>query len=196
MDRRAFILGAAGLAALPKRPNAQGIQRASVEHPDIVKQECAEWCWAASASMIFANLGHPVDQRRIVAAVYHELVCAPGQTLAITEVLNVPWIDDNDQQFQPQVEAGYDQIQNIVNITNNFILSELEQDRLLLYANTHHCMVVSEVDYFATPSGPNIINVTVLDPWPASPDVHPLSAPEMVPVFAGGQMMYLAAVRV
>jgi hypothetical protein len=57
-------------------------------------------------------------------------------------------------------------------------------------------MVIYAVDYIPTSGEPNIIAVHVVDPWPFNPTTHPLSAPEMVPANLGGQMTFLAAVRV
>jgi hypothetical protein len=57
-------------------------------------------------------------------------------------------------------------------------------------------MVVTAADYFATPMGPSVQNVGVLDPWPLSLDFHPLSARELVPAFLGGEMMFLATVDI
>jgi hypothetical protein len=196
MDRRSFVFGAAGLLAAPGLSQAQMPMRAAVAHPALVRQQCPEWCWAASASMIFGSSGHPTDQKKFVVAAFGGLVCGPQLPRTITQILYTPWIDDNGQQFLPQVEAGYDQLGGIVNINNAFIINELMQNRPLLYANTHPCMVVVQADYIPTPAGPNIVNVIVLDPFPGNPPVHPLSPPELVPAFQGGQMMYLAAVRI
>jgi hypothetical protein len=201
MQRRGFILGITGFAMTSIVSVAQGIQKASVARPKIVRQECPEWCWAASASMIFDHLGHAIDQQRIVAAVYGGLTCQAAQPITITRVLSVPWIDDHGQQFQPRIQAGYDQLDGINTIGtggagNTFIVNELMNNRMLLYANTHHCMALVEVDYIMTPMGPNIINAVVLDPWPLSAPEHPLTGPDLGAVFAGGQMMYLAAVEI
>lgn len=173
-----------------------------MEHPDLVRQECAEWCWAAAASMIFGSLGHQVDQKRIVDAVYHGRLCAAVQNTAIvSQVLNSVWTDDDGEQFRPQIEAGYDQEHGVFAINNAIIINELSQNRALLYANTHHCMVIVEADYIQTPFGPKIINVGVLDPWPSNlppyqSSFHSLTPPELHPAYLGGQMMYLAAVRI
>jgi hypothetical protein len=201
MHRREFILGGAGLAMSPALSKAQVVQKAAVARPTVVRQQCPEWCWAASASMIFAHLGHPIDQKKIVAAAFHGLICSSAHPIIITNVLNAPWVDDRGQQFQPQISAGYDQLAGINTIGfagagNAFIVNELTQNRMLLYANTHHAMALVEVDYIPTPFGPNIVNAIVLDPWPFSPAEHPLVGPELSATFAGGQMMYLAAVRI
>jgi hypothetical protein len=201
MRRRDFILGAAGLVMSPAIVRAQGIQTATVARPERVIQKCPEWCWAASASMIFAHLGHPMDQEKIVAAEFSGLVCQPAQPGRITHVLNSPWTDDLGQQFRPHVNAGYDQLGGVNTIGfgsagNSFILNELMQNRMLLYGNTHHCMAIVEADYFPTQWGPDIRRVMVLDPWPYNPPEHPLSNLESRAAFVGGEMMYLAAVRI
>jgi papain like cysteine protease AvrRpt2 len=202
MRRREFVLGAAGLVVSPAVIKAQGLQRVSVVRPKRVLQECPQWCWAASASMIFSHLGHSIDQKKIVAAVFHGgLDCSAVMPKTITDVLNAPWIDDSGQQFRPHVTAGYDHLAGINEIGfgaagNTFIVNELQQNRMLLHANTHHCMALVEVDYFDTPMGPNIVNAIVLDPFPPNPPEHPLPRAEGTAAFAGGQMMYLAAVRI
>jgi hypothetical protein len=73
--------------------------------------------------MIFAALGHPVDQKKIVSRVFGTLACMPsGNTSNIIAVLNSPWIDDNGQTFQPRVVAAYDAFNGINFISNNFII--------------------------------------------------------------------------
>jgi Papain-like cysteine protease AvrRpt2 len=202
MRRREFILGAAGLVMSPAIIKAQGLQRVSLVRPKHVMQECPQWCWAASASMIFSHLGHPTDQKKIVAAVFQGgLPCSTGMPNTITNILNAPWIDDGGQQFRPHVIAGYDHFDGINTIGvgaagNMFILNELQQNRMLLLANTHHCMALVEADYFDTPMGPNIVKAVVLDPFPGNPPEHQLPPAEGTAAFAGGQMMYLAAVRI
>lgn len=114
----------------------------------------------------------------------------------MAQVLSDTWTDVAGNIFSAHITAAYDQQAGINYITNSFIVDELSQNRPLLYANTHHAMVVVAVEYFATPMGPNIVNVGVLDPWPGSPNFHTLSPPEMKPVYAGGQMMFLAATSI
>lgn len=195
------MLGAAGLAmssgsclavsvaAPPEVPH-----RANVAYPELVRQECPQWCWAASISMIFASLGHPTDQKRIVAGTDRVLACMAQQPGIITSVLNRGWIDDSGIPFWPYVDASYDQVNMEITITNAFIIGALLQNRPLLYANGHHCMVLAAVDYIETLAGPSIINANVLDPWPGAAPIHPLTPAELRPAFAGGQMTYLAAV--
>ena len=204
MHRRAFLCGAAAAAASTvahaKQDNFGGLQRAYVEHPQIIRQQCPQWCWAASASMIFAHLGHPVDQMKIVQRLFGGLVCAPsGNTINIARVLSAPWIDDNGQPFQCQIVGAYDPMNGIAAINNQFIINELVNDRPLLYCNTHHAMVVVDFNYAVAPNGMIVPQqVGVLDPWPMSPAFHPLTLPEMTgaTVMPGGEMTFLAAVHV
>lgn len=197
MDRRTFVLGAVGLAvaSVPAKARSTG-RLVSVERPKIVKQQCAQWCWAAAASMIFNHLGHRIDQTSIVAKVYDGLVCAGARPTIITEILNVPWIDDDSHVFTPQIEACYDQSCGVDTLTSAVIIDELEQDRMLLYANTRHCMAVAGALFVETAAGPKIMKVIVMDPSPEEPDERLLSDVEMRPAFMGGEMTYLAAVRV
>src|SRR6185295_13496508 len=68
MDRRQFVTGGLATIAAGLTNNARAaIQqlgpyawRAYVAHPQLVQQQCAQWCWAASTSMIFAHHNHAV----------------------------------------------------------------------------------------------------------------------------------------
>ncbi len=197
MDRRVFLASALAFASAPLFAKAQQAPKlVSVVRPTIVKQRCGEWCWAASASMIFGHLGHAIDQTRIVEKVYDGLLCVAARPVTITTILNVPWVDDDSKLFVPQIEARFDQSCAIDTLTSAFILDELLQDRMLLYASTRHCVAVSGAYYFETPAGPKIVSVIVMDPWPGGPDERFLTEAEMRPAFLGGEMTYLAAVRI
>ena len=207
MLRRKFVAGlgvsvvtgqAFGSMAPLGSPTSAGTpMRVWVENPEIVRQECPEWCWAASSAMIFAAHGHRIDQKKVVERVFHLDVCRPAPaTSVIGEVLSGVWQDDSDRVFKSTVVAAYDPSNGIMNIDNTFIMGELAANRPLLYANTHHAMVVTAMDYMATPSGIYPQAVGVLDPWPYNHPFHPLDATEMRPSHAGGQMMFLASVNV
>jgi hypothetical protein len=176
--------------------------RAWVAHPAIVKQQCPEWCWAASASMIFASHGHPVEQTRIVRRIFGGLVChgagsSPSTAAATMDsVLSGKWVDDNGNGFNSTVIGVYDVANGVNALDNAEMINELSGNNPLLYANRTHAMVIVDVDYFATPIGPNVREVGVLDPWPYSPSYHYLSPAEMVPVQMGGQLTYVAAVHI
>ncbi|MCK8783904.1 hypothetical protein M0638_05850 [Roseomonas sp. NAR14] len=206
MERRAFLLSAASAAILPKPAGAAGgcvsmtamgpLCRVYVERPRIIKQDCAQWCWAASAAMIFAMHGYQVDQQRIVQAVFGQQACLPSPSIVMARVLSARWTDNDGNDFSASLRAAYDFGNGINAITDGFIVDEIRNNRPLLYGNGHHAMVLSQVDFVDTPSGPLIQGSGVFDPWPWSPDFHPLSPPELVPAHRGGQLNFLAAVDV
>src|SRR5579859_997156 len=71
------------------------VRRAYVQHPTIVRQECSQWCWAASIAMIFDSQGHPIDQKKIVERTFGGLACAPaGSNLTMARALSTNWVDD------------------------------------------------------------------------------------------------------
>jgi hypothetical protein len=145
--------------------------------------------------MIFSAFQHPIDQKVIVVANFGTLACAPsGTTLRMAQNLSGTWTDSDGQQFTSRVTAAYDPTNGINAINNAFIINELSDDRPLLYANTHHAMVVVGATYVDMPMGPDVREVDVLDPFPLSPALHPLTVPEMVPAHLGGQMTFLASV--
>ena len=170
--------------------------RVFVGQPNIVRQQCPEWCWAASSSMIFSMHGHPLNQMSIVSRVFGGLACMSGRGITIAQVLSAAWMDDNGQPFRSRLVAAYE-FENGVNAINvNFIINELSADRPLLYGNRHHAMVVSQVDYIDTPNGPNVQGVGVFDPWPWNPPFHSLTPAEIRGQHEGGEMGFLAAVHI
>jgi hypothetical protein len=207
MKRRALLQASMGILAsssaiaanqvVGMSPMGFIVHRAWVTHPSLVRQNCPQWCWAASISMIFSSNGHPVQQQRIVQTTFGAQLCAPsGNPITIARDLSRSWIDDSGTPFQSNVAAAYDAWNGVNNLSNAFIVNQLENDKPLLYCNTHHAMVLVAVDYIDTPAGPNVIAAGVLDPYPTTPGFHPLSPAEIVPTQLGGQMTFLAAVDI
>ena len=211
MRRRAFLYGTVATAALaqigcmsPNPPNpvpASNVKTASVNmtqlYQSIMQQQCEAWCWAASISMIFHFYGHPLMQAEIVAATFGAVICVPsGNTTNIAADLSRTYIDDQGVLFNSSLTAAYDFFWGINTFDNQLIVNTLNSNNPLLYCNTHHAMVVYSVDYIPTAGEPNIVAVNVVDPWPFSQPTHPLSAAEMVPANLGGEMTFLASVRV
>ncbi|MBT9329833.1 hypothetical protein D0Y96_002185 [Acidipila sp. 4G-K13] len=160
-------------------------------------QQCPEWCWAASISMVFKFFGHPLDQKTIVARKYHSLVCMSALSASqIASDLSDSWTDDNGDDFSSELTAAYDFRAGVLAIDNAIIVNELLNGRPLLYCNTQHAMVVCAADYRPGPVEPAIDGIAVMDPWPYSPRIHPLSPPEMIPAHMGGQMTFLASVDI
>jgi len=211
MHRRSLLISSLALAATavtakpsraavsalgPAGPMGQAM-RAWVANPQVIKQDCPQWCWAASIAMIFAAYGRPVRQENIVQRTYGGLVCLPsGNPLTIPANLSQTWIDDNGRTFRSSVVAAYDPMNNVRAISNQFIVDELANDRPLLYCNRHHAMVLVAADFFPSPMGPQIVAGGVLDPWPGSPDFHALSQGELFDADRGGEMMFLGSVRI
>ncbi len=209
MKRRTILAGSAALLAAFDAPRARANHTVLgppgpnglpsmvwVQKPAIIQQKCPEWCWAASSSMIFCTWGHPVDQMVIVQRAYGVLACQASQSITIAQVMSSTWQDDNGQQFQANVTAAYDVVNNVSAITNSVIVNELGNNRPLIYGNATHCMMVVSAEYFDTPTGPDIRAVGVMDPWPYNLPYHPLSMAEMIPAHLGGQMRFLASVMV
>jgi hypothetical protein len=152
--------------------------------------------------LIFGILGHPTDQKKVVDFLYSDLACAPApKTGDLTKILSNPWIDDHGVGFRLRIDAAFDQENGIVAIDDALIVAELTQKRPLLYANRDHCMVIVDADFVPTRRGPRIIAMGALDPWvpgdqPNRSPYHRLTEIGRRPAFSGGEMMYLAAVRI
>jgi hypothetical protein len=218
MNRRSLLMGAAAFAAgrvapaqIPIYPGQPApLQTAQIRFPEVVLaaeiQQCPEWCWAASISAVFRFFGHNVDQKSIVVRKYGQLVCGPSQTAAqIAAFLNTQWVDETTQApFTCTLTAAFDAMAHVNAINNAVIVNELLNQRPVVYCNISHCMVIVGVSYIPTQPVPAIQSVTVMDPWPYSPRLHPLTPAEMVPAIfnpvgqymGGGQMSFLATVAV
>ncbi len=210
MNRRSFLFMASASVLVSSAARAEALapfaeppDRVFVPHAQFVPQQCNDWCWAASCSMIFGTLGHPTDQKKLVDFLYSDLACAPAwQTRDLTRILDNSWIDDRGVAFRSRIEAAFDQENGVMAINDALVVGELIRKRPLLYANKDHCLVIVQADFIVTPNGPRIIGMGGLDPDP-SPSDHPGHSPyralteaERRPAFLGGEMMYLAAVRI
>lgn len=206
MNRRGFLCGAlaASSLAVSSRSRAAvaglggGVQRAYVTRPQVIRQNCPQWCWAASMSMVFEMWGHTVDQRDIVQATFGTLTCQPiGSGIAIARTLSGHhWVDSAGNRFRCTVSAAYDFHAGFNNLTNDLVVRELSNDRPLIYCNTHHAMVQVTMDYRDYFGTIQPLSVGVLDPWPQSPAYHPLTPAELIAAHLGGDMTFLATVDV
>jgi hypothetical protein len=147
--------------------------------------------------MVFKFFGHPVAQERIVMETYGQLACWPAfQYQIVSANLNRCWVDDYGVRFRSSLTAAYDAQAGVNEMNNAIIINELLNQRPVLYGNTHHAMVIFGANYAPSPAGPVINEVDVMDPWPPSQRLHPLSRPQLFPVQVGGQMAYLASIAV
>jgi hypothetical protein len=173
------------------------IMRASVDPQAFAKnyqgQMMPEWCWAASISNIFAYYGHPVRQDRIVQAVYGRVVNLPALAAQVVAgQVNHPWVDDHGVTFQSHLTAAYDAQAGVLAINNFYIIDQLRQGHPLLVCNTHHCMVITAVDYNPV----QVLQVWVFDPFPGVSQIHTLPPIEAVPIHQGGQLTFIGALAV
>ena len=205
MKRRSLLLGTSGAIASSAAKAAGGCSaitplgplcRVYIQAPQIIRQDCQEWCWAASAAMIFAMNDHTIDQLKIVNAVFGQPACLPSPNIVMAQVLSANWKDDNGDDFQVTLRAAYDFGAGVNAITDAFIVDQIKNNKPLLYGNGHHAMVLSQVDFVDTSNGPLIRSAGVFDPWPYNPGFHLLTPPELIPAHLGGQLNFLAAVDV
>jgi hypothetical protein len=221
MNRRRFLeKSLAGLAAVQSacifgpdppiecltcpspEPSPGGPQTARVNMDQLMQsistQQCEQWCWAASISMIFGFYGHPIAQSQIVLETYGNLVCLPaGSSTTIGADLSRPWIDSRGVRFSSTVEAAYDYFNGFNTFAGNqSIIDALKANNPMLYCNRSHAMVLYSVSYMDGPYGPDIQRADVIDPWPYSQRSHALTTGELFRADLGGEMTFLAQVRV
>lgn len=160
-------------------------------------QDLSQWCWAAAISMIFAQYGYEVSQRRIVKAVYGVEINMPALSGGvISKQLSRSWTDDNGQKFNVRIEGLYDFDAQQLGLTNAQIVSALKGGRPLVYGNQSHAMMMFSVAYANTPHGPNIFNAGFADPWPGRGLRGPDHPGEMFPMHMGGAIRYLALPKI
>lgn len=64
------------------------------------RQNRAQWCWAASLSMIFGYYGHPTSQERIVEEVWGRIVDVPRHVDDVMRDINRSWVDNRGRRFR------------------------------------------------------------------------------------------------
>lgn len=176
----------AGFAALRTRAAercfADGTCEAGIAdlHMQTPYQMCEEWCWAASIQTIFLLHGHAIDQRVIVEKLYGSLNCAPASTRQIFAAITGGWIDASGRRFYAEADvlqdssAGYER-------DNAFqtIIADLAAGRPLINGALRHATVITAVRYRPSATHPQLISVTVRDPWPANSNKRQLSLLEL-----------------
>jgi len=154
-----------------------------------------EWCWAASISMIFNFYGHPVSQPRIVASAYGSPVNVPAPGIVMAQQLNKNWTDDNGVNFYSQLSGVFDPIAGVSTLNNNQLITELDQGHPIVIGTNGHAVVITQIQYYQTNYGPNVIVVGVFDPWPGI-GARYLSATEFTPKNLGGALTFVATAHV
>lgn len=205
MNRRTFLHTTVALASFPALNSfGQGIQTAQVNLASVIEtyqsQKCQAWCWAASISMLFGLYGHPIDQIAVAEVLYGpKPPCITAQPSGILALLNRKWTDDNGDQFKCKTTSLYDSFLGIDNFTPQDAVDNLTGGDAMLLCTTHHCMVLTGLQYTNTPYGPNILVMGVADPWPLQPPfggIRNLMPAEGRKISYGGQMTILASIDV
>lgn len=210
MNRRLFITGLGGalvgssslrIAAqcINIAPGTYGCRVGLGRHFKIVTQDCPERCYAASIAGIFGFHGHKINQDVIAQTVFGTLACkASGGPKVLNAILNHKWTDDDGDEFTATITGLYDPLSNTPpDLDNDDAVSQLKDQKPLLYCNRSHAMVVIGIDYRRNGAGDLLAvdQVHVADPFPGL-GFHVLSAKEMVPMEHGGDLTYLASIDV
>jgi len=117
------------------------------------------WCWAASLSMIYGALGHPISQESIVMQNFGSLQNLSSGPFSITVGrMNRTYKDDNGDTFTSSTQQIY---------TMDQAREALDDDIPLLYSTNAHATVQTELTYQQAPGGPMVIKGGKLwDPLP------------------------------
>jgi hypothetical protein len=158
----------------------------------------SQWCWAACVSMICRWHGYEISQPRIVQQMYGSVVNMPADDRLLTQALNRSWTADNGRPFKTSAKV-FSPMLGQSNVDNNLVISDLKNDQPLICGARSHATVVARVDYFSG-QPPRVGQVHVVDPYPgaAAPPFYArfLAPDEMTPMNFGGQLRYLASIRV
>jgi len=159
-------------------------------------QQSSQWCWAAAISMLFSYYEHPVGQPAIVQSLYGTLVNLPsGPGWNIASRVNSPWVDANGKRFRARLTGAYDFDAGVMTVNNAMLVNELDQNRPVIIGTRGHAVVGTAIQYLVTPAGPYITGIGVFDPWPGR-GARGLDAREMLAMHMGGDLRFLATVRI
>ena len=209
MDRRQLLGGMLSLAATPLVARASdspqitaGIYDLGVPYLGLStpRQNCPQWCWAASIETIFRAHGHPVKQEEIVSNVWGsgggaKPPCLPATLPQMIKAIDRDYTDENGVVFKGQCVPAKQPGDNPANTTWwRVAKSELSQKRPLL-AGYHrdlagHAVVITHMRVYMAPGKRDrLISMTVRDPWPNTPNLRRMEPAELRELF------FVAAVR-
>lgn len=197
MDRRSVLRGGFAASLLPSVAGAATIQHANGDvefgltglnlvYP---RQNCAQWCWAASVETIFAMWGYDLRQEVLVDFIKGRdatgrLVCQGASDAEMLLAIRQRFIDNNGRRFRGDYFHALTRNQAPGNgFWWHVLRTELEMNRPLLAAynngpNTGHAVVVTAIRLRNYPYNPQVISITVRDPWPGNPNRRYLSLQE------------------
>ncbi len=139
----------------------------------IGRQQCPEWCWAASSQMILNYHGLYVSQEQIVNKIFGSLECQAGTTDEIVEGLT---------GWAPDVRGRFSEIHSQSGlISPNDIVRNLAYKWPLLVCMNNgegggHAVVLTAV-YYSMDGENNVVidKVRIRDPWPYNPSLQEIS---------------------
>lgn len=196
ISRRTAIGGLVGSALLPisgvDRADAQqivdiGLPYLGIQTP---RQNCPQWCWAASLQTIFGALGYSISQeyivRRVMRSVNGELPCRGASDQEMLSAIDNRYADPNGKTFDGRYFLAKSRATHPLNYAWWDIAKiELAAGRPLLAAYntgrfTGHAVVITHVRIATSPGLPDeLITMTVRDPWPGSPNRRSLTLSEL-----------------
>lgn len=218
LDRRAVLLGCATSLALGRSMRAGALEMCPADglppgtcsafidparfqsQAAARMQEESQWCWAACISMVCRFHGFDLSQESIVRQMYGSVVNMPADDRVLTAAINRRWtttdgrnIDITASTFSPALGTS--------DVMNSTVVDDLRNNRPLINGSRNHATVTARVDYTRTNMGnPEVFKVHVIDPWPGATNNQQrarfLEQDEMTPVQLGGQLRYVASVRV
>lgn len=202
MDRRHLIAGgaAAFAASLPlARPARSDTQCSPYDYNGVqlcqsgiplgpvitARQQCPQWCWAASIETAFAIWGYIVDQETIVRRIYPDMRCQPAVNSQINSAATGLWTDKTGKRFRSEAN-------NLLNMELGVpgynlgasVANSLAMRIPLINGAMSHATVLTAITYFRDVYGRGqVTQITVRDPWPDSPNMRTLSANEVQGTF-------------
>lgn len=170
--------------------------------PVTARQNCEQWCWAASIETIFTRAGYRVPQEVLVERMFGRdeagrLICRGAQDAEMIAAIGQRYRADGGRLFEGHY---YWALSPDTLPTNkawwNVIEHELRAGRPLLAAynngpNSAHAVVVTGIRaILASPEDRRLIAMIVRDPWPANPSPRMLSLEEVL------DLRFIAAVSI
>ena len=185
---------AAGLACRAD-PRLGEVCRAELAFDDFLQQaydtqHAEQWCWAACIAMVFAFHGHPVRQERIVAEAYGGAAVG-GARPSIAAQLDRDWIDDGGHRFRSRLSTLFDAYAGDIVLDLSGIIAALQGGEPMILGARDHAVVLTAIDYAATPQGRDAVGGGVFDPWPGR-GPRDIAADELVPLARGGSLGFIA----
>lgn len=141
-------------------------------------QKLNQWCWAASLEMVFRYHGMAIDQKEIVLQNYGALINLPASPQQLFANLNRVWRTSNGE---------FEVRSDFFSCTPDLAAHDLNAEFPLILGTMGHATVLTAMTYLRNPfngSG-QPQQLTVRDPWPASPGRRILSGYEMAGINNG-----------